>query len=84
MDDLKPPPKVFANHVIRQMVDHMFGETLVTEKADFMVIRTAFRSLGGAWGAISLGSLPHLELLKQVVTTWGQTPGRKNTTQEVV
>ena len=84
MDEVQDIPKVFANRVIRQMVDHMFGEDLVTEKTDFMVMRTAFRSLGGQWGQISLGSLPHLEVLKQIVTTWGQAPDRKNTGQEIV
>ena len=84
MDEIKQPPKVFANHVIRQMVDHMFGEDLVTEKVDYMVIRTAFRSLGGVWDQISLGNLQHLETLKQVVTTWGQSPGRKNKSQEII
>lgn len=82
--DEKNVPKVFANRVIRQLVDHMFGEDLVTEKQDFMVMRTAFRSLGGKWDLINKGSLPQLEMLKQVVTTWGQSPGRKNQSLEIV
>jgi hypothetical protein len=84
MEEVQKPPKVFANQVIRQMIDHMFGEDLITEKNDFLVMRAAFRSLGGQWAQVSLGSLPQLEKLKQVVTTWGQAPERRKKTQEII
>jgi hypothetical protein len=70
--------------VIRQIVDHLLGEDLIVEKHDFMVMRTAFRSLGGEWVLVSSGSLPQLELLKQVVIQWGQAPGRRNKTDEAI
>lgn len=70
MDDLKPPPKIFANHVIRQMVSHLLGEQTVVDKDDFMVLRTAFRSLGGQWSALSDGSMQHLEILQNVISQW--------------
>jgi hypothetical protein len=72
MDDFKPPPKIFANHVVRQMVDHMMGEGVLLDPSDYMVLRTAFRTLGGVWRSVSDGDLEHLDKLKNVVTTWAQ------------
>lgn len=84
MDDLQDPPKVFANRVIRQMVDHSFGEDFALEPKDYRVIRVAFASLGGSWLALSKGSLQNLSLLKQVITQWGQEPSNLHKDKEFV
>lgn len=73
-----PPPLVFANRVIRQLVDHMLGEDLVTDDNDFLTIRLVFRWSQGNWEKVWDGDLLHNELLKNIVTAWGQMPGRKH------
>ena len=84
MSDTPEPPKVFANRLIRQLVDHMFGPDTSLVHADYMTLRTAFRSMGGEWAQVSLGSPAHLEKIKQVVTAWGQDPKRQNKSQQVI
>ena len=84
MDDQTPPPLIFANHVVRQMVDHMLGEGIILTAKDYLVVRTAFRSLGGVWDQIGEGSLEHLEKLKNVVTTWAGTAKPKKEEDEVI
>lgn len=84
MDDTKDTPKVFANRMIQQIVEHSFGDTLKVEPNDFLVMRTAFRNLGGSWTEISLGSPSHLDILKQVITTWCNTPEAQKKAQGFV
>lgn len=71
------PPLVFADRLIRQLVDHMGGPDVITEDDDFMAMRTAFRSNGGDWETLYQGSPDQHKLLKNVVTAWVQIPGRK-------
>jgi hypothetical protein len=77
-------PRQFANHVIKQMAAHMLADDMVVEYNDFMVIRIAFRSCGGKWSEICAGDMDQLELLKNVVTAWGNMPGRKHAGDEVI
>lgn len=84
MDERTPHPRQFANHVIQLFVAHMLAEDMVIELDDYMAIRTAFRACGGTWGEISLGNIVHLELLKKIVTAWGNMPGRKKDSDEVI
>lgn len=84
MDDVAEVPKVFANRLILQLVEHSFGGGLEPTKKDYLAMRTAFRSLGGKWSEISLGSPAHLDILKQVVTTWGSQPHAKAQIEEIV
>jgi len=77
-------PKVFANRLIRQIVDHSFGADLVIEPKDYLTMRTAFRSLKGSWDRVSLGDPAQLDLLKQVVTQWGQMPNHKKKSEDFV
>ncbi len=84
MDERTPHPRQFANHVIQLFVVHMLAEDMVIELDDYMAIRTAFRTCGGSWGEISLGNIVHLELLKKIVTAWGNMPGRKKDSDEVI
>lgn len=68
--DSPDPPQVFANKVIRQMVDHML-EGRSMEKKDYLSIRTVFRSCKGSWQEIIDGNIKHLKLLADVVVGWG-------------
>lgn len=71
--DTPAPPKILANRVIQQMVDHMVADGPVLEAKDFMVIRTTYRSLGGKWTDILGGDKAQLELLKKTVEAWAST-----------
>ena len=82
--DRETPPRQFANHVIKQMATHMLADDIFVELNDFMAIRTAFRWCGGSWGEVSEGNIVDLEILKKVVTAWGQMPGRKKNQDEVI
>ena len=75
--DTPDVPKVFANRMIQMIISHSLGEETVVEPNDYLVIRTAFRNLGGSWEQINLGSPKHLAALKQVVMAWGQSPDRQ-------
>lgn len=77
METPKEPPNVFANRVIRQIADHLFGADLVIEPKDFMVMRVVYRHLGGTWVGLIHGDTKHLKTLEKVVTNWGKMPGRK-------
>lgn len=84
MNDQEAPPRQFANHVIRQMATHMLADDIVVELNDYLAIRSVFRSCKGSWVEITQGNIAHLELLKHIVTAWGNMPGRKHSNDEVV
>lgn len=69
-EETRPPPIVFANKVIRQFVDNLYGKDKSLKFNDFMVIRVTFRKLGGDWFALCLGDILQLMLLVQVIRTW--------------
>lgn len=75
MDDTIEQPKLMANKVIQQLVDHMLAGVPPLEGKDFMVIRTVFRSAGGAWASIANGDTKHFGLLKDIVTAWANQRG---------
>ena len=77
MDDAPRPQLVFANRVLDQLIEHLFGGTMLVEPEDYLAIRLVFRWCGGSWELAWNGSIPQLELLKAVVTGWGKFPGRK-------
>jgi len=77
VNDRPDPPRVFANRVIRQMIDHMLAEDMIAEPKDYLTMRTAFRAKGGSWSAIGEGSTKDLETLKDIVIEWGQMPDRE-------
>jgi hypothetical protein len=77
-DDCKPKPLLlFADRVIRQLVDHMLGENMVVTEQDFKILRQIFKKCSGSWERVWEGDLVHNELLKTVVTSWGLMPGRR-------
>lgn len=74
MDEEPQVPKIFANRVVDQVIQHMVGDQVKAKPQDFMAIRVTFRHLGGSWEKIVAGDLLSIELLKQVVGAWGQMP----------
>ena len=77
MDDRPKPPRVFANKVIKQLIEHMFADGFKVKAQDYDSIRVVFRHLGGSWDELGLGSMRHFQLLQQVVTGWSQLPHEK-------
>jgi hypothetical protein len=71
------PPLLFANRIIRQLVDHMISDDIMLEDPDFDVLRKVFRQCGGVWEKFLNGDPLHNELLKTVVTVWSQMPGHE-------
>jgi len=72
MDSSNNTPKIFANQMIRLIVDQSFGEELAITPDDYSVMRVAFRNMDGKWAEISQGNHEHLNKLKQIVSAWGQ------------
>jgi hypothetical protein len=83
MTDPKPP-RLFANRVIRQLIDHSFSDDMVAELKDYATIRLAFRNSGGSWVGLVQGRQRDFETLKNLVSAWGQMPGRKYKTKELL
>jgi len=77
VDDRPKPPKVFANRVIKQLIEHMFADPFKIKANDYQAIRVTFRSLGGSWDQLGLGDIKQLELLQQVVGAWASLPHEK-------
>jgi len=86
MDSDSPsPPKVFSHRVIKQMVEHMFGDTLGTlSLADYKVIRVVFTKCKGSWEKLCSGDMVQLELLAKIITGWGKMPNRKPPTEDLI
>ena len=83
MDESTEHPKIMANWIIQQMVEHMLADAPELKAADYMVIRTTFRSAGGEWVLITSGDTKQLDLLKTVVTAWGAMQGPKKESEFV-
>lgn len=84
MNDREIPPKQFANNVLKQVCSHMLADDIVVKLDDYIAMRVAFRNLGGMWQEIADGNIVHLELLKKVVTVWGNEPGREHRSEETI
>jgi hypothetical protein len=69
-------PKLLANKVIKQFVQHLLGEDMVIDPADFMAIRTVFRWAGGSWESLANGDVLMLELLQKIISAWGKMDER--------
>lgn len=82
MDAPPQPPRQLANRIIRQFVDHLFGEDMEVRRNDFMAIRTVFRQMGGSWQSIDDGSKDAIGILEKVVVAWGKLPGRTLKSEE--
>ncbi len=79
MNDKPKPPPVFANHVLKQMIEHIFGEDMLIKQDDYHALRTAFRWAGGSWTEVGHGNMKHIELLQRFINAWGQLPERSRT-----
>lgn len=84
MDDFEAPPRVFGNHVIKQLVQHLLAEDMIIGFDDYQVIRVVFRKGGGLWSELANGNIVHLELLKKVVSAWGQMPDRATESDRMI
>lgn len=84
MDDIAWSPRIFANKVILQFVQHILAEDMVVEPDDFMVIRLVFKQAGGSWDELANGSVVMLELLQKIISAWGQMPGRTHESDTMV
>lgn len=84
MDEALSQPKVFSNRIIRQLVQHLLAEDMVIDHKDYMAIRVVFRKCGGSWQKFYEGDLTQFELLKAIVTAWGQMPGRQKSSDQLV
>jgi hypothetical protein len=82
MDSVEIPDVIFANRVIRQFVDHLCGEDLVTSTQDFAAIRNVFRRCRGNWEALVSGSMLQLSLLEKVIAAWSKMPTRTRTPKD--
>jgi hypothetical protein len=83
MNDKPKPPPVFANHVLKQMIEHLFGEDMLIKQDDYQALRTVFRASGGLWDEIGHGNLKHIGLLQRFITAWGDMPERERTGQDL-
>lgn len=84
MSETLQPPKIFANKVICQMIHHMVSEDMVIEPRDYLALRSVFRRCGGSWEKFADGDQVQIELLKTIITGWGQTPERKKESDNLV
>ena len=84
MNDKPIPPHVFSNRVIKQMIEHAFGEDMEVDYKDYHALRVAFRSGGGKWDEIGKGNIVHINLLAKMISAWGQMPGRTRSGDKVI
>ena len=84
MDKAAKKPKVFANKVIKEMVKHMVSDGTIVEPRDYSAIRSVFKRCAGSWEKIVNGDQTHIELLKEIVSGWGQMPERKKKSDQLV
>jgi len=68
-------PKITANRVIKQMIDHSGADLEVTAQ-DYSMIRIVFRNQGGSWEKVIKGDSEALQLLSSVVASWATQPQR--------
>lgn len=69
-------PIQLANKVIRTIADNLLSEDVVVGKDDYLAMRVVYRQLGGRWEPILQGDSRALGQLKEIVTAWGNMPGR--------
>lgn len=81
MEDSKPP-LVFANRVIRKVVDNLLGDGLSVIPDDYVTMRVVFRKLGGSWQALSQGDIHQNQLIVRVVQAWGNIRGKARKIEE--
>lgn len=81
--DERKAPLLFADRIIRQLVDHMFAEDLVVEPQDYAAIRQVFKWCDGSWERFGSGDMGQNKLLSTIVVGWGKMPGRKHDMEQI-
>jgi hypothetical protein len=84
VDSTPKPPKIFANRVIKQLIQHMFADSLKIESEDYDSIRVTFRKLDGRWEDFLLGDPEQLEKLQNVIKAWAALPDRKQKGEDLI
>ena len=77
MDSRPKTPHIFANKVIKILIESMLADDFKIKSEDYQAIRVVFRKLDGSWDQLGLGSLEELEKLKKVITGWSKIPHDK-------
>jgi len=84
MDETSKQPLVFANRIIKQIVQHTLAPDMIIEPKHYMAIRTVFRKMGGSWSNLASGDQTSVELLKSIITAWGLMPTREKESDRIV
>jgi len=63
------------------LVDHLVDEKMIIQPKDYTAMRVVFRKLKGSWQSLHDGDITANRLLAQVVTSWGNMPGREKETE---
>jgi hypothetical protein len=82
--DEEQKPSILANRIILQLIQHMVSDQLRPSWEDFASIRVVYRQCGGTWLGLIDGDLRQVELLKTIVTAWGQMPIRQLELKRVI
>lgn len=82
--DEEQKPRILANKVLLQLIQHGVSEKLMPSWEDFTSIRVVFRQCGGSWRALLEGDHLQLQLLRNIVMAWGQLPARQLELKRVV
>lgn len=82
--DEEQKPRVLANRVILQLIQHVVSGDLMPSWEDFASIRVVFRQCGGSWTELIHGDIRQLELLKTIVLAWGHMPIRQVELKRVI
>ena len=69
-------PKILANKVLLQVIQHSLGSDVPVSAVDYSVMRVVYRWCGGSWERYLKGNQLDIELLKLIVGAWGSMPGR--------
>ena len=78
-EDNKDVSVDFANLIIDEFVDHIFGKTVKKPKfGDYATIRLTFRSMGGSWYDLCHGDLQSVTQLHDIVEHWGKARKPQN------
>jgi hypothetical protein len=76
------PPLEFANRVVRRFVDNFFGDETMVLPQDFTAMRVVFRKLGGSWEKLFQGDIVQLQLMTQIIQSWGNLKGKNRKVEE--
>ena len=79
---LENQPLVFANRIIRRLMDNTHGNDVILTEENYLTIRTVFKRYGGSWQKLYEGDENHTRLLIRIVSSWGKMPSLKREVSE--